>query len=44
MRDFKEVKAGTPEFKGGLPGVPHQGTFNQAKGGKFGTAMVKWLD
>jgi hypothetical protein len=25
-------------------GVGHGGTYNQAKGGKFGTGMWKWLD
>jgi hypothetical protein len=42
-RDFKELPATTPSWKGNLP-VGHMATYTQAKGGKFGTAMWKWLD
>jgi len=42
--DYKRVKAGTPKFKANLQGVGHMGTYMQAKGGKFGTGMWKWLD
>jgi hypothetical protein len=42
-RDFKDLPATTPTWKGNLP-VGHMATYMQAKGGKFGTAMWKWLD
>jgi hypothetical protein len=42
-RDFKELPAGTPTWKGNLP-VGHMATYRQARGGKFGVAMWKWLD
>jgi len=42
-RDFKELPKTTPTWKGNLP-VGHMATYMQAKGGKFGTAMWKWLD
>jgi hypothetical protein len=42
-RDYKELPAGTPTWKGNLP-TGHMGTYMQARGGKFGTAMWKWLD
>jgi len=42
-RDFTELPKSTPTWKGNLP-VGHMATYMQAKGGKFGTAMWKWLD
>ena len=42
-RDFKELPPTTPTWKGNLP-VGHMATYRQPKGGKFGTAMWKWLD
>jgi len=42
-RDYKELPAGVSTWKGNLP-VGHMATYTQPKGGKFGTAMWKWLD
>jgi hypothetical protein len=42
-RDYTELPKDTPVWKGNLP-VGHMATYMQAKGGKFGTAMWKWLD
>src|ERR1700712_5918553 len=42
-KDYKELPQTTPTWKGNLP-VGHMATYMQAKGGKFGTAMWKWLD
>jgi len=42
-RDFTELPKTTPTWKGNLP-VGHMATYTQPKGGKFGTAMWKWLD
>jgi hypothetical protein len=42
-RDFTELPKDTPTWKGNLP-VGHMATYTQPKGGKFGTAMWKWLD
>jgi len=42
-RDFKELPQDTPTWKGNLP-VGHMATYRQEKGGKFGTAMWRWLD
>jgi hypothetical protein len=42
-KDYKELPLETPTWKGNLP-VGHMGTYMQDKGGKFGTAMWKWLD
>jgi hypothetical protein len=42
-RDYTELPKTTPVWKGNLP-VGHMATYMQAKGGKFGTAMWKWLD
>lgn len=42
-RDFTELPKSTPTWKGNLP-VGHMATYTQPKGGKFGTAMWKWLD
>jgi hypothetical protein len=42
-RDYTELPKDTPVWKGNLP-VGHMATYTQPKGGKFGTAMWKWLD
>ncbi|KAF2664931.1 hypothetical protein BT63DRAFT_448332 [Microthyrium microscopicum] len=41
--NYKVLPSTTPAWKGNLP-VGHMATYTQAKGGKFGTAMWKWLD
>jgi hypothetical protein len=42
-RDYKELPKTTPTWKGNLP-VGHMATYMQPRGGKFGTAMAKWLE
>ncbi|EHA46964.1 hypothetical protein MGG_01934 [Pyricularia oryzae 70-15] len=42
-RDYKNLPAGTPSWKGNQP-VGHAGTYRQLYGGTFGVAAVKWLD
>jgi len=40
-RDYTELQASTPKWKGNLP-VGHGGTFSQVNGGKCGIAAVRW--
>ncbi|EDU50211.1 Dienelactone hydrolase [Pyrenophora tritici-repentis] len=41
-RDFKNLPAGTPSWKGNIP-VGHGGTLGDANGGKFGKAILNWM-
>ncbi|KAL8368237.1 hypothetical protein RB599_003921 [Gaeumannomyces hyphopodioides] len=42
-RDYRNLPAGTPSWKGNIP-VGHGGTYYDANGGKFGKAAVHWLN
>jgi hypothetical protein len=43
-RDFKDLPPDTPTWKGNINVGHYPGTWTQPKGGKFGTAMWKWVD
>jgi hypothetical protein len=43
-RDFGDLPKETPTWKGNLNVGHYPATWTQPKGGKFGTAMWKWLD
>ncbi|EMD89809.1 hypothetical protein COCC4DRAFT_36337 [Bipolaris maydis ATCC 48331] len=40
-RDYRNLPAGTPSWKGNIP-VGHGGTLGDANGGKFGRAILNW--
>jgi hypothetical protein len=41
-RDFKNLAAGVPSWKGNIP-VGHGGTLGDANGGRFGKAILNWM-
>ncbi|KAL5114550.1 hypothetical protein ACEQ8H_007583 [Pleosporales sp. CAS-2024a] len=41
-RDFKNLAAGVPSWKGNIP-VGHGGTLGDADGGRFGKAILNWM-
>lgn len=42
-RDFKALPANTPAWKGNLP-LGHGGDLTQTNGGKFGNALLNWME
>ncbi|KAI4605736.1 uncharacterized protein J4E78_008144 [Alternaria triticimaculans] len=41
-RDYKNMPAGVPTWKGNIP-VGHGGTLGDANGGRFGKAILNWM-